>query len=355
MIFKHEDSLKFYVLVPVFNVENYIRTCIESVLNQTFANFCLVLVDDGTPDRSGEICDEYAVGDDRIKVIHQENQGLMAARRVAIDYVLTQDREIYQYIVFLDSDDSLKPNALKTIHDTIMQHQCDMVVFEMTRVYEGKSIRSRIEAKEFYGSITSKRLLYNLVFMNSAYNPLCRKAVNLKLFSDQDYSEHYSIRHAEDLLQSVELYKNSKKIVFIPDKLYNYTVNPASITQSITYENYKVNSTVRKKVYSFLVTENVWERSDFDDYIVYCRKLLMEEVQRVSCFKTSTQNKIALLNTITKDNYYHMLLDNVSTIDPLLYLLKKGFYAQVLSLLICRYRLRASIKKILRLKGNNAN
>ncbi|HCS74000.1 MAG TPA: hypothetical protein DIW17_09010 [Clostridiales bacterium] len=350
-----KDSIKFNVLVPVFNVENYIRTCIESVLNQTFDNFCLVLVDDGTPDRSGEICDDYARMDDRIKVIHQANKGSLAARRVAIDYVLTQDRGDQQYIVFLDSDDSLKPKALETIYDTIMQYHCDMVVFGMNRVHNGKTLHSRNEVKEFSGSITSKRFLYNLVFKNSAYNSLCRKAVNLRLFSDQDYTEYYSIRHAEDLLQSIELYKNSDKVVFIPDKLYNYTVNPASITQSIKYGNYKVNSTVRSRVYNFLLGESIWAKDDYDHYLSYCQGLLNSEIKMISRFETITTNKLELLRIITEDDYYSMLLKKAGPMKPLLYLLNKRKYHQVLRILTLQSSVRIFVKKTLRQKEKNAN
>ena len=75
-----QKSHYFFILVPVYNVEKYIRKCIESVLNQTRQNFKLILVDDGSPDRSGDICEEYAAKDDRIIVIHQKNQGLIFAK-----------------------------------------------------------------------------------------------------------------------------------------------------------------------------------------------------------------------------------------------------------------------------------
>ena len=87
------------VIVPVYKVEEFLRDCIDSILNQTFGDFELILVDDGSPDRCGQICDDYAVKDNRIKVIHQENKGLSGARNVGLE-VMTGN-----YITFIDSDD----------------------------------------------------------------------------------------------------------------------------------------------------------------------------------------------------------------------------------------------------------
>lgn len=82
-----ESKLLFYICVPVYKAEKYIRECIESVLNQSYQNFKLILVDDGSPDNLGAICDEFACTDRRIKVIHKKNMGLLAARDDAINYV----------------------------------------------------------------------------------------------------------------------------------------------------------------------------------------------------------------------------------------------------------------------------
>ena len=96
----------FSVIVPIYNIEKYIRRCIESVLSQSFADFELILVDDGSPDNSGAICDEYAEKDERIQVIHKENGGLVSARQAGIR-VASGD-----YIFHLDGDDAVLPDAL---------------------------------------------------------------------------------------------------------------------------------------------------------------------------------------------------------------------------------------------------
>ena len=98
------------VIVPVYKVEPYLRRCVDSVLAQTYGGFELILVDDGSPDNCGAICDRYATRDDRIRVIHQENAGQGKARNVGMD------QAVGKYIIFLDSDDYWLPATLKTLY-----------------------------------------------------------------------------------------------------------------------------------------------------------------------------------------------------------------------------------------------
>lgn len=107
-MYKHENAL-VSVVVPVYNVEKYIARCIESILSQTYENLELILVDDGSPDQSGVICDDYANKDSRILVIHQKNAGVSAARNVGIDHAKGE------HIFFVDSDDWIEPNHVESL------------------------------------------------------------------------------------------------------------------------------------------------------------------------------------------------------------------------------------------------
>ena len=111
----------FSVIVPIYNIEKYIRRCIDSVLLQSFADFELILVDDGSPDMCGAICDEYAKKDERIKVIHKENGGLVTARQAGIK-VAGGD-----YIFHLDGDDAILPDALESAYKIICDTGADIV------------------------------------------------------------------------------------------------------------------------------------------------------------------------------------------------------------------------------------
>ncbi len=120
------------VIIPVYNVEKYLPECIESILNQTYPHFELILVDDGSTDNSGKICDEYAARDNRIKAIHQKNSG--GARGGVITGVNASSGD---YICFLDSDDYFRPETLEVLLSEIQQHNADCVQFQVVYVQDG--------------------------------------------------------------------------------------------------------------------------------------------------------------------------------------------------------------------------
>ena len=113
---------KISVIVPVYNVEKYLRKCIESILNQTFREFELILVDDGSTDSSGKICDEYALKDSRIKVIHKENGGASSARNAGLDVAKGE------YIGFVDSDDWIEMDMYGELYRLIKENNTDISV-----------------------------------------------------------------------------------------------------------------------------------------------------------------------------------------------------------------------------------
>ena len=101
------EKILVSIIVPIYGVEKYIASCIDSILNQTYENFELILVDDGSPDKSGVICEKYAISDKRIKVFHKENGGLSDARNYGLSYANGE------YVTFIDSDDLVEKNFLK--------------------------------------------------------------------------------------------------------------------------------------------------------------------------------------------------------------------------------------------------
>jgi len=301
-----ENIIQFFILVPVYKVEKYINACIDSVLNQSYQNFRLVLVDDGSPDRSGEICDEYAKKDQRITVIHQKNMGLFSARQSAIKYLREISKDVNSFILFLDSDDSLKRYALERINRVITKYKCDMVIYGMDRVADGKIVRSYDDNKDCEGAVSDKRIFYKIVFSHSDYNGVCGKAISYNLLPNIDYSKYYHISYGEDLIQSIAYYKNCTMPFFLNESLYNYTVNPNSITQTISEKNFKVDFTIHKMVMEFLLQENVFDSSDWKQYRASRIKMLLGQVQTVCSFPISWKEKTVYFNEIHGSEYFKL-------------------------------------------------
>ena len=325
---------RFFILVPVYKVEKFIDDCIQSVLAQTYGNFRLILVDDGSPDRSGQICDAYAQKDSRICVIHKENGGQSSARNAAISRML-QEAEDTDFAVFLDSDDSLAPQTLQRLNDTIDQHGCDMVFYGFCRVFEGKVLPSLGSDKKYAGVPVSKREFYRAVFLDRDCNALWRKAVTKRLIQkmQEGYQKQYDyIRMGEDLLQSLPMYKHCEKAVFIPDRLYAYMTNPNSVTVNRAAHSDFLDSTVRRLTLEFLEQQPEWTREDMDDYLRLCRKMLGIELVHIARVRGEKETKVQLFEKVRSDAYYQKILSTATTEDTLLNLLKRGQYQ---ALLLC--------------------
>lgn len=131
------------VIVPVYNVEKYLDRCVKSILSQSFSDFELLLVDDGSPDRCGEMCEEYAKGDSRIKAFHKRNGGLSDARNFGIEKALGE------YLMFVDSDDYIHEQMLETLHRLITENDADLAVCSAMDVFEGKEVTQVREIREF--------------------------------------------------------------------------------------------------------------------------------------------------------------------------------------------------------------
>lgn len=120
---------KISVIVPVYKAEKFLATCIESILNQTYGNLEIILVDDGSPDSCGKICEKYALSDSRVKVVHQKNAGVAAARNVGLDLAEGD------YVTFVDSDDYIQPQMYEKMIRCAEHNHCDLVMCDCIKVY----------------------------------------------------------------------------------------------------------------------------------------------------------------------------------------------------------------------------
>ena len=192
------------VIVPVYKVEKYIAECIESILAQTYTNFRLILVDDGTPDNAGKICDEYAKKDSRITVIHQENVGVTRARARGV-----KEAEDCEWITFVDSDDTITESFLESFYDAT-NNDVDIIINEKN---SGSTL---ILAEEYLRIILSVISCYYM----APWNKLFRR----QLFTENVFDIPRDIIVGEDVIMNARLNFNNKKkhIAIINKDIYNY-------------------------------------------------------------------------------------------------------------------------------------
>lgn len=201
------------VIVPVYLVEEYLHTCIESVQNQSYNNWEMILVDDGTPDKCGEICDEFARKDQRIQVIHKENGGQAQARNRALDIC------IGEYVTFLDSDDFLHKDALAKMVDIALRYDADMVQFDFVRGTE-KSFPD-IKKTENISQYDK-----HSIFLSGKANVIVwGKLIKREIVDKNRIKEG---KYYEDDFTTWKWYYQSKRIVVSDSPIYYYTVNPQS-------------------------------------------------------------------------------------------------------------------------------
>lgn len=222
---------KISVIVPVYKVEPYLRKCIDSILSQTFRDFELILVDDGSPDQCGEICDEYAENHDNVVVIHQTNGGLSAARNSGIDWAFANSNS--QWIAFVDSDDWLHPEYLSTLLDEAKKNNADLVVCDFVRVSDTEEI---IEEKHAFDELVTsdKDALFRYLYANWRIRPAWNKLYRKMIFEEL----HFQVGkiHEDEFIVHHILHKCSKAAI-IRQGLYFYRARPNSIVTSESSES----------------------------------------------------------------------------------------------------------------------
>lgn len=206
------------IIVPVYNVKPYLKKCVESIINQTYTNLQIILVDDGSTDGSQNICDEFAQKDSRIVVIHKENGGLSTARNMGMD------KAKGEYIAFVDSDDWLEPNMYYDLITQLEKHNADIAVCSF---YECKD-----DKKNAIGDSRSVKILNTEdIFSNKnqlrflAWNKIFRKSFveRLRFVPGQVYEDFHFCR---------QVFLQTKKLVYLDAPLYNYRVSRPGNTNS---------------------------------------------------------------------------------------------------------------------------
>ncbi len=206
------------VIVPLYNVEHYIRKCVMSVLDQTYKNFELLLIDDGSTDKSGQYCDEFGALDPRVKVMHKKNGGQSEARNMGLDYADGR------FIFFLDSDDWIEPEALAVLMDQMDREDADMICCSYRLTDENGEVLESVvqEAKTYSMEEAVKAYVSGTAIHSVVWGKLYKK----ELF---DSIRFPASRVHEDDFISYQLVYASRKITTVSDVLYNYFQRQNSI------------------------------------------------------------------------------------------------------------------------------
>ena len=232
------------IIVPVFNVKSYVSECVGSLCRQTYTNLEILLVDDGSTDGSGEVCDEYAGRDERIRVIHQANRGLSGARNMGLDDARGE------YIAFVDSDDLVSTNYVETLYELLMKYEADIAACAYVKgtTEQLTDIREKVLSLDNVKEICmpSVKLLKQ---WHGKYKQQETVAWN-KLYCREVWNGRKKIRfpesrNHEDVLISHLVVQGAKTIVLTTEILYFYRIRKGSITLQTEYDREKVWQNLR--------------------------------------------------------------------------------------------------------------
>ena len=236
------------IIVPVYQVERYLRQCVESILAQTFTDFELILVDDGSKDASGQICDEYAGKDSRVRAVHQQNGGLSAARNRGLDLADGA------YFMFVDSDDFIEPTMVECLYRSLLSEDADIAACNFLCFYEGGKGQDFSTALP-HEVLSGWEIFYERKndrshgFWTVAWNKLYKKSAFPRL--------RFRVgRYHEDEFWANDLYQRSIKVVTIPQCLYHYRQRGSSITSTPNLKrNFDILDALYERIEVYLLDE----------------------------------------------------------------------------------------------------
>lgn len=338
---------KVSIIVPVYNSEKYLERCIDSLINQSYHNIEIILINDGSSDNSLDILRKYSKLDKRIIIINQLNQGSNIARKKGLDY------STGEYIMFVDSDDWIELDAVSVLIKLLDKLEYDVIKFngilEPTKMlknnYNLDISKKELNKNEIYELLISTKVLNNLCF--SIYN--AKKLKKIKSFD-------VNISNCEDYLVNLEYYTSVDKMLMIDNILYHYQINPLSTTKNISVDKIKTNILelifVYEKLFDYL---KKWKINTYKNQVKVSFNVL-------DSFKYTIYNlllydkQLDFLNELLNNNILIYIRNNYNYSDiklelskkPLSYKLKHSMIIK--SIYFKNYRIILLYKYLLRIK-----
>lgn len=320
---------KVSVIIPIYNLQNYIERCLDSVLKQTYSNMEIILVNDGSTDRSLTICEEYAKRDSRIRVFSKQNGGASSARNVGLSYVKGD------LLTFVDGDDVLHQDYLKILYLLLIDTNSDIVSANDIRIFNEEEINPAfindidIKGKKIYSNTEAILMLYKGHIPCSVYSKLYK----VSLFKNIRFDENLSMFEDNYILS--KLFYGSKKLSHIDIDLYFYIQRDGSLTKPNTYNTIVSNCEslcvyIEKEIFFIMKNKLDYLINEFSILSMWHSIKLLTEVEKYDvCIKKHLEMKIAVI--------YKSMNKNILTL---------GIYMR-LKIFLYRYKpLRFILKKI---------
>ena len=337
----------FSVIVPVYKVEEYLPNCIESVLNQTFSDFELILVDDGSPDTCPQICEEYAKSDNRIKVFHKPNGGLASARRAGIKLAEGD------YVFNLDSDDLIESDTLEYAYKIIKDTNCEIVSFSYRWIKNEKTVAVTNDGLDegFYDKNDIEKYIYPRILMDKNMNHisyyLSGKAVKRDLLSPHQLNVNEKISLGEDLCCVIPCYLHAKSVYISKKTAYLYSVREDSLSKEFnTKQIYLIEDVINE-----ICKNDMAKVIDFEEqlcrYSCFMCFAILAAAAEGNHFKFIGAIKENIINSVHEEKIQRAEFENISLKSKIsIFLMKKKYYKSAFYFLnVCK------IIKTLLMKG----
>ena len=285
-----QEKALISIIIPVYKVEKYLEKCIQSVINQTYENLQIILVDDGSPDNCGKICDEYAQKDHRIEVIHKSNGGLSDARNKGLEIAKGE------YIGFVDSDDYIEADMYEVLYNLLKQYNADVSICNFYTVSQGKiSIKNADNGINEYNRIEIlKEVLLDNNIQSYAWNKLYKK----ELFDEIKYPIG---KKYEDIGTTFYLLEKCNKVVVTGKSEYYYINRQDSIVNNVTESTITDYIELIMQRYDY-IEENIKELSSYNkDYLKRILKTAEKDIKSLNEVGDYTKKKYEeLYNKVQK-------------------------------------------------------
>lgn len=285
------NPLKVSIVVPVYNADKYLKTCIESLINQSYRNIEIIIIDDGSTDKSLSICEDYVKRDSRIKLIHQDNRGLVYSRKVGLNNI------VGDYVTFLDSDDYIELDTVEKIINNIDLSFPDVVAYGLLEDYENKTIHQknifmeRLYKKEEIDTFILPHMISQDTFFGFGILPnLVCKWIKVSFLKNSRWSVSDIVSVGEDADFSYQFIAQADSIQIIDSYPYHYCKRKDSMMwQKLPEEAIEALYNDLKKAFISIGNYDVFEKQ-LSEYITFIK--LLKNPQMVSSLKKRFENKL---------------------------------------------------------------